>query len=101
MAHGGRCYISAISVLETLYLVEKNRIPTTAFDQLVAVLHEPESDVHAIPVSVEVAVMARSVSRAQVPDLPDRIIAATALQMGVPLLTRDRRIQDAGVETLW
>lgn len=33
--------------------------------------------------------------------LPDRVIAATALQLGLPLVTRDRRLQSAGIQTIW
>jgi predicted nucleic acid-binding protein len=36
------------------------------------------------------------VPREAVPDLPDRVIAATALLHGVPILSRDRRIQASG-----
>ena len=40
-------------------------------------------------------------NRAQVPDMPDRIIAATALSLGLPLVTRDGRIRDSGIRTIW
>jgi predicted nucleic acid-binding protein len=33
--------------------------------------------------------------------MPDRIIGATALHLGIPLVTRDRRLQSAGIETIW
>ena len=33
--------------------------------------------------------------------MPDRIIAATALHLGLPLITRDQRIQSAGIKTIW
>jgi len=36
-----------------------------------------------------------------VPEMPDRIIAATALRLGLPLITRDRRIAAAGIKTIW
>jgi PIN domain nuclease of toxin-antitoxin system len=37
-----------------------------------------------------------------VPDMPDRIIAATALLLGLPLLARDRRIgQLTSIHSLW
>jgi PIN domain nuclease of toxin-antitoxin system len=36
-----------------------------------------------------------------VPDMPDRIIAATALHLVVPLVTRDSRLQSAGINTIW
>jgi predicted nucleic acid-binding protein len=34
----------------------------------------------------------RQVPRAQVPDLPDRIVAATAAYLRVPVISRDGRI---------
>ena len=43
----------------------------------------------------------RKVERTLVPDLPDRVIAATALHLGLPLITRDRRMQLSGVNTIW
>ena len=47
------------------------------------------------------AVAVRQIDRVAVPELPDRIIAATALHLGVPLLTRDERIRVSGVPTVW
>jgi predicted nucleic acid-binding protein len=32
--------------------------------------------------------------------MPDRIIAATALHLGLPLISRDRKIQLSGVNTI-
>jgi predicted nucleic acid-binding protein len=42
-----------------------------------------------------------NVPRDAAPDMPDRIIAATALHLGLPLVTRDRRLQAAGIQTIW
>jgi predicted nucleic acid-binding protein len=33
--------------------------------------------------------------------MPDRIIAATALHLGVPLVSRDRKIQASSIHTIW
>jgi predicted nucleic acid-binding protein len=41
------------------------------------------------------------VDRAKVPDLPDRIIAATALHAHVPVISRDSKIRVSGIETVW
>lgn len=44
----------------------------------------------------------RLIPRALIPDMPDRIIAATAHQRGIPLITRDGLIRQAGVvTTIW
>jgi PIN domain nuclease of toxin-antitoxin system len=36
-----------------------------------------------------------------VPDLPDRVVAATAHLHGVPLISRDRAIRLSGLSTIW
>ena len=43
----------------------------------------------------------RTIPGNDIPDMPDRIIAATALHLGLPLVTRDRRLQSAGIQTIW
>lgn len=42
----------------------------------------------------------RRVSRAEVPDMPDRMVAATAVYFDVPVISRDRRIRAASIETV-
>jgi predicted nucleic acid-binding protein len=42
-----------------------------------------------------------SIPRSQVPDMPDRIIAATALQLMVPVVSRDAKIRALNLETIW
>ena len=41
------------------------------------------------------------VSRSQVPDLPDRVVYATALALGVPLVSRDGKIRASQIRTIW
>ena len=53
------------------------------------------------PLSRAVAEKMREVARSQIPDMPDRIIAATALHLGVPLISRDGRIRLSSVHTVW
>lgn len=36
-----------------------------------------------------------------VPDMPDGLIAATALHLQAPLLTRDNQIRLASLQTIW
>jgi predicted nucleic acid-binding protein len=40
------------------------------------------------------------VNAAQIPDMPDRIIAATAVHLNVPLISRDGKIRVSGVNTI-
>jgi predicted nucleic acid-binding protein len=40
------------------------------------------------------------IGRAEIPDMPDRIIAATAVCLGVPLVMRDGKIRASAVRTI-
>jgi len=42
-----------------------------------------------------------AVPRVDIPDMPDRIVAATALYFGVPVISRDGRIRASNVLTVW
>jgi len=51
--------------------------------------------------NLAVSTAVRRVSRQAISDLPDRVIAATALALGVPLITWDGKIRASGIETIW
>jgi len=93
--------VSAISIIETVYLVERRRLPQTALERLRSALGDPNSGLLIAPVNAGVADAIPNIPRDVVPDMPDRIIAATALHLGLPLITRDRRLQAAGLKTIW
>ncbi len=93
--------ISSISLVEIVYLIEKHRIDPTTLDRIMAILSLPNRILVEIPVDSDVTFAMKRVLRDQVPDMPDRIIAATALYVGVPLISRDRKIQASSVTTIW
>ncbi|HWF14211.1 MAG TPA: type II toxin-antitoxin system VapC family toxin [Candidatus Acidoferrales bacterium] len=94
-------HVSAISLVETVYLVERRRLPLNALERLRSALNDPNSGLFIAPVNGSVADALPKIPRDVVPDMPDRIIAATALHLGLPLITRDRRLQSAGIQTIW
>lgn len=53
------------------------------------------------PFTVEVVDAMRQVPREDVPDMPDRIVAATAVYFGVPAISRDGRIRASNMRTVW
>ena len=101
LATGTRVGISSISIVEVIYLIEKGRIPAATLPLLKESLSAQPTLLSIVPVSHAIALAVGQVPRDQIHDLPDRIIAATALHQGVPLITRDRRIVLSGIETVW
>jgi len=82
-------------------LIAKGRIDAHTLDRSLEALDHPHSPFVEIPVDRHISESLRRVDRAQVPDLPDRSIAATAVHLGVPLISRDRKIRSSSVPTIW
>jgi predicted nucleic acid-binding protein len=97
---GEQIAIASITLAEIVYLVEKGRIRALAFDRIVAVLEQAQTTLVEIPFERTIAIAMRRIDRSQVPDLPDRIVTATALHLGVPLISRDRKIRSSIVTTI-
>ncbi|MGI8743074.1 MAG: type II toxin-antitoxin system VapC family toxin [Bryobacteraceae bacterium] len=98
---GEPIFVPTICVVEATYLTEKNRIQAQAFAQLEQAVRNPGSAFQLAPLTVEIAFLLREIPRKSVPDLPDRVIAATALSLGLPLVTHDGKIRASGIETIW
>jgi predicted nucleic acid-binding protein len=62
---------------------------------------DPDYVIEEAPFNGELVEAMLKVSRTDVPDMPDRIVAATALHLGVPVISRDGRIRSAVVKTVW
>lgn len=101
IAAGNPIVISSITLVELTYLVEKGRFPSDALIKIDLHLKDPATDIRVMPVTDEIARELRHVARKQVPDMPDRIIAATAHYLDLPLVTRDGKIRSSGIKTVW
>jgi PIN domain nuclease of toxin-antitoxin system len=98
---GEQIGISSITLVEMVYLVEKGRIPAGRFTQLATALDDSESLLVEVPVTLGIARALSQVNVNQIPDMPDRIIAATSVYLGVPIISRDGKIQGSGLTTVW
>jgi PIN domain nuclease of toxin-antitoxin system len=96
-----RIAVSSISLAEVVYLIEKNRLPPSVYDDLKRALGDPDHVLKEAPLTIEIVDALRQVPRVAVPDMPDRIVAATALYFGVPVISRDGRIRASNVHTVW
>ena len=102
IAAGSPVYISAISLIEICYLIEKRRIASDLLQRILAVLNDPDPSLIVVPIDLAISIAIQNIDRDTVPDMPDRIIAATALHLNLPLITRDRKIQaERAIITIW
>lgn len=84
-----------------IYLSEKNRIAPSAVKNLITALADPENTLIELPVTASIARAMQRMLRDQVSDMPDRIIAATAVSLDVPIISRDSKIRSASLQTIW
>jgi PIN domain nuclease of toxin-antitoxin system len=100
-AIGDEIAISSITLVEMVYLIEKGRIPAQRFTQLADELAHPESTFVEVPVDLKIARVLSRIDAGQVPDMPDRIVTATAMQFNVPVISRDGKIKLSSIRTIW
>src|SRR5262245_22486771 len=98
---GPPIYVPSITLIELTYLVEQGRFMAELPRRITTFLQDPQNVLALAPLDLDVAQALPLVPRDQVPDMPDRIIAATALSRRLPLITRDHKIQVSNVVTLW
>ena len=95
-------FISAISLVEMNYLVEKNRIPTGSLEQLLQLIDDPLVNLVVVPLDTPVAKAFTQIPSEIVPEMGDRIIAATSLYLSLPLVTKDHKIRNlSNIQTIW
>ena len=94
--------VPSIILVEMVYLVEKGRLKPDWLGNLFSLLSQQGKSYRVAPLDEATVVALMSISRAAVPDMPDRIIAATARQLDLPLISRDAWIRACEtVTTIW
>lgn len=94
--------IPPIVAIEMVYLSEKDRIPAQLVDDLLAKVARPGLSYCLGELNTSVITALREISRDLIPEMPDRIIAATAKAAGVELITRNGLITISGlVPVIW
>ncbi len=92
--------ISAITLWELAWLAEHRRILIAG--SVESYIRETVARVIVRPINPEIAALAVRLPEDFPRDPADRLIAATAIADGVPLVTADEKIQRANVvQTLW
>jgi PIN domain nuclease of toxin-antitoxin system len=101
IAKGDHIGISATSIAEMVYLIEKGRIPSKALRDLQAATTDTKAVLRHVSFDEKIATKMAEVSRQDLPHLPDRVIGATAVFLTVPVLSRDGRIRASTIRTIW
>ena len=98
----GVIYVSAITIVEIIYLIDKGKIPVDVLTLLRDALDDSTTAFRLIEIGREIADEVENIPRSVIPDMPDRIISATALQLGLPLVTKDSKINALiTIKTIW
>lgn len=92
--------VPTIVLVEIVYLIEKARIPDEIIEKLIELLETSASNYRLSPIRPATMRSMRTIPYAMIPDMPDRIIAATAKELGLPLITKDQKILSANVVTV-
>jgi len=94
--------IPGIALIEMIYLAEKRRLDPALVERVFASLDTAAGSYTVASLDQHTARALRDIPRSEISDMPDRIIAATAHQLGLPLITRDAAIHKAGVvSVIW
>lgn len=98
---GNAIGVSSITLVEIIYLTEKGRIPPQTLDLIATAFQSADNVLVDVPFDLGVALVLPQIPWSVVPDMPDRIIAATALYLNVPVISRDGKIQASNLQTIW
>jgi PIN domain nuclease of toxin-antitoxin system len=102
VADGLPIFVSAVTAVELQYLLDKHKITHNEYHWYLALFESAAEAIEVAPVDLGIARAVESPPREVVPDPFDRMIAATAMALGVPLVTCDRKLLKLdAVETVW
>lgn len=91
IANAGELAVSDITWFELAWLAKHERIVVTI--PVASWLQQLARQVRTIPVSAAIATTAVSLPSSFPGDPADRLIYATAIEQGLPLITKDRRLR--------
>jgi len=94
--------VPSVAPVEAIFLAQRGQIEGKIAKAMLTLPENPNDSIYIYPLNMAVVEALSRFGPATVPDLPDRIIAATALHLGLPLLTVDSAIKASGlVKTVW
>ena len=89
--------VPTISLVEVVFLVQRRRVPESVLRRLIQMSESEDGNFVLVPLDLAVIQAVAEFGPAVVPELPDRVIAATARMLDLPLLTVDPEIIVSGL----
>jgi PIN domain nuclease of toxin-antitoxin system len=95
--------VSVASVVDLWYVIRtRGTFTDDQLDRVLELLRDLETSLEAAPITLDVTAAFRQIPRDALGDPWDRFITATAMALGLPLVTRDGRIHKSGpVDAIW
>jgi PIN domain nuclease of toxin-antitoxin system len=100
-ANGDQIGFSSMTLAEIIYLSERGRIHSGTLGRLLQATDQVNSVLVDVAFDRPVAAAMQQINPSAVPELPDRIIAATAAFHAVPIISKDHQITASGVAVIW
>jgi len=87
--------VPSIALVETVFLSQRKRVSETLLQRVLELEEDPDASIAVVPLDMAVVRAVNDFGPAAVPELADRVIAATARALGLPLLTVDLEIAES------
>lgn len=103
-ADGGwdQIVVPSIVLVEAILLFQRQRVDKTTVQVLLDLPERPMAGIYVMPLTTDIAREFAEFGPADIPEMADRIIAATAKHLDAPLITADSAIEGSGfVKSVW
>lgn len=95
-------HVSIMSLIELDYLVLRKKAELQVIEKLIKISREENSPIRLLDVDFSVYQAFSKIPHHSIPEMPDRIIAATAKAYSLSLVTKDLKITSwNGVPIIW
>lgn len=95
--YAAQILVPSVVLVEALFLLQRQRIDASILARLMSLPEAQDAPVYVVPLDMAVVRAMQDFGPAAVPELADRIIAATARALNLPLLTVDHAIAASGL----